>query len=161
MKSGLTVRADNAVAVLESLRQLSGMDVLVGIPEDKAGREDGSPINNAELGYLHSTGATVEIDGTTVTLPPRPFLDMGIEDSKPRTTAHLKAAATAARYDQMEPAIIAEEIAADTDRLVRIIDALSEGDWGRSGTRDGREFTVEFLLRYLLHDVEHHWYDVS
>ena len=25
----------------------------------------------------------------------------------------------------------------------------------------GREFTVEFLLRYLLHDVEHHWYDVS
>ena len=35
------------------------------------------------------------------------------------------------------------------------------GDWGRSGTRDGREFTVEFLLRYLLHDVEHHWYDVS
>jgi hypothetical protein len=45
------------------------MDVLVGIPEDKAGREDGSPINNAELGYLHSTGATVEIDGTTVTLP--------------------------------------------------------------------------------------------
>jgi hypothetical protein len=69
MKSGLTVRADNAVAVLESLRQLSGMDVLVGIPEDKAGREDGSPINNAELGYLHSTGATVEIDGTTVTLP--------------------------------------------------------------------------------------------
>ena len=47
----------------------------------------------------------------------------------------------------MEPAIIAEEIAADTDRLVRIIDALSEGDWGRSGTRDGREFTVEFLLR--------------
>jgi hypothetical protein len=100
MKSGLTVRADNAVAVLESLRQLSGMDVLVGIPEDKAGREDGSPINNAELGYLHSTGATVEIDGTTVTLPPRPFLDMGIEDSKPRTTAHLKAAATAALEGQ-------------------------------------------------------------
>jgi hypothetical protein len=61
----------------------------------------------------------------------------------------------------MEPAIIAEEIAADTDRLVRIIDALEPEDWGRSGTRDGREFTVEFLLRYLLHDVEHHWYDVS
>jgi hypothetical protein len=72
-----------------------------------------------------------------------------------------EAAAVAARYDQMEPAIIAEEIAADTDRLVRIIDALEPEDWGRSGTRDGREFTVEFLLRYLLHDVEHHWYDVS
>lgn len=95
MKSGLTVRTDNAESVLESLRQLSGMDVLVGIPKDKAARED-SPISNAELGYLHSTGATVEIDGETVTLPPRPFLDMGIEDSKPRTTDKLKGAAVAA-----------------------------------------------------------------
>lgn len=95
MKNGLTVRADNAAAVLESLRQLTGMDVLVGIPADKAARE-GSAINNAELGYLQSTGATVEIDGQTVTLPPRPFLDMGIEDTKPRTTEHLKAAARAA-----------------------------------------------------------------
>lgn len=96
MKSGVTIIADNAGAVLESLRQLSGMDVLVGIPEDKSAREDGSPITNAELGYLHSTGATIEIDGATITLQPRPFLDMGIEDSKPRTTAHLKAAAIAA-----------------------------------------------------------------
>lgn len=95
MKSGLKVRVDNAASVLESLRQLSGMDVLVGIPADKAARDDSS-INNAELGYIHSTGGTVEIDGETVTLPPRPFLDMGIEDSKPRTTAYLKTAATAA-----------------------------------------------------------------
>lgn len=104
LKSGLTVRTDNAASVLESLRQLSGMDVLVGIPEDKAARE-GSPISNAELGYLHSTGATVEIDGETVTLPPRPFLDMGIEDSKPRTIAHLKAAATAALEGKTDAAM--------------------------------------------------------
>ncbi|EAA7932883.1 hypothetical protein ID86_26305 [Salmonella enterica subsp. enterica] len=121
-KSGLTVRADNAVSVLESLRQLSGMDVLVGIPEDKAGREDGSPINNAELGYLHSTGATVEIDGTTVTLPPRPFLEMGIEDSKPRTTSHLKAAAIAALEGQTEAAMreleSAGQIARDAAKAV-------------------------------------------
>lgn len=95
LKSGLTVRADNAESVLKSLRQLSGMDVLVGIPEDKAARQ-GSPISNAELGYLHSTGATVEIDGETVTLPPRPFLDMGIEDSRDKTTERLKLAAQAA-----------------------------------------------------------------
>lgn len=100
-KSGLTVRTDNAVSVLESLRQLSGMDVLVGIPADKTAR-DGSPISNAELGYLQSTGATVEIDGTTVTLPPRPFLDMGIEDSTPRTTTHLRAAATAVLGDSLK-----------------------------------------------------------
>lgn len=92
MKSGLTVTTDNADAVLASLAKLSGMDVLVGIPEGNAAREDGQ-LNNAEIGYLQSTGATVEIDGTTVTLPPRPFLDIGIEDTQERTTAHLKAAA--------------------------------------------------------------------
>lgn len=72
-----------------------------------------------------------------------------------------EAAAIAARYSELDPAIVAEEIAADTDRLTRIIDALAPADWGRSGHRDGREFTAEYLLRYLLHDVEHHWHDVA
>lgn len=93
MKSGLTINTDNAAAILDALKELSGRDVLVGIPADKAPREDGAPLNNAELGYLQSTGATIEIDGHTVTLPPRPFLDMGIEDSRTVTTEHLKAAA--------------------------------------------------------------------
>lgn len=122
MKSGLTVRADNASAVLEALRELSGIDVLVGIPEDKSGREDGSSMNNAELGYLQSTGATVEIDGVTVTLPPRPFLDMGIEDSKPRTIEHLKAAATAALEGNTSAALLqlesAGQIARDASKAV-------------------------------------------
>lgn len=95
MRSGLTVRADNAASVLAALKKLSRMDVLVGIPADKAQREDGEKLNNAEIGYLQSTGATIQLDGTTVTLPPRPFLDMGIENTKPRTIEYLKAAATA------------------------------------------------------------------
>lgn len=122
MKSGLTIRADNAAGVLESLRTLSGMDVLVGIPADKAAREDGSPVNNAELGYLHSTGATVEIDGQTVTLPPRPFLEMGIEDSKPQTTALLRKAATAALEGKTDAALLelesAGQIARDAAKAV-------------------------------------------
>lgn len=95
MKSGLTVTKDNSVDVLSALREISGMDVLVGVPASSASRE-GSTLNNAEIGYLQSTGATIEIDGAVVTLPPRPFLDMGIEDTKPRTMAHLKAAALSA-----------------------------------------------------------------
>ncbi|CAM7713018.1 MULTISPECIES: hypothetical protein [Enterobacteriaceae] len=94
MKSGLTIREDNYSSVLDALKQLSGTDVLVGIPAGPP-RED-SPLSNAEIGYLQSTGATVEIDGDTVTLPPRPFLDMGIEDSRDKTTARLKLAAQAA-----------------------------------------------------------------
>ncbi|MGU3521578.1 hypothetical protein ACLBW2_00525 [Enterobacteriaceae bacterium C23F] len=127
MKSGVTVTQDNAQSVLESLRQLSGMDVLVGIPADKAGREDGSKLNNAEIGYLQSTGATIEIDGTTVTLPPRPFLDMGIEASKPRTTEHLKAAAIAALDGKKDAALreleSAGQIARDASKAV-----ISSGD---------------------------------
>jgi hypothetical protein len=96
------------------------MDVLVGIPEDKAGREDGSPINNAELGYLHSTGATVEIDGTTVTLPAS-FSGYGDRGFKTRTTAHLKAAATAAlegRLKQQRELESAGQIARDAAKAV-------------------------------------------
>lgn len=105
MRSGLTVRADNAAAVLESLKKLSGMDVLVGIPAEKATREDGETLNNAEIGYLQSTGATVQLNGTTVTLPPRPFLDMGIENTKSRTIEYLKAAATSALEGNTESAM--------------------------------------------------------
>ncbi|WP_158780602.1 hypothetical protein [Pantoea sp. BAV 3049] len=116
MKSGLKVGTDKASDILESLRKLTGMDVLVGIPADKAQREDGSPLNNAELGYLHSTGATVQIDGATVTLPPRPFLDIGIEDTKPRTTAHLKAAAVAALEGDADGALMGLESAGQIAR---------------------------------------------
>lgn len=94
MKSGLTIREDNYSVVLDALKQLSGTDVLVGIPAGPP--RDDAPLSNAELGYLQSTGATVEIDGDIVTLPPRPFLDMGIEDSRDKTTARLKLAAQAA-----------------------------------------------------------------
>ena len=120
MKSGLTITTDNAESVLESLRQLSGMDVLVGIT-DGPKRED-APLTNAELGYLQSTGATVEIDGEVVTLPPRPFLDMGIEDSRTRTTACLKAAAEAALDGKQDAAVSqlekAGQIARDASKAV-------------------------------------------
>lgn len=89
--SGVKIRADNAASVLAGLDRLSKMDVLVGIPEGPQ-RED-APLSNAQLGYLQATGATVEIDGSVVTLPPRPFLDIGIEDSQAVTTQHLESAA--------------------------------------------------------------------
>ncbi|MEB5973490.1 hypothetical protein MXF20_15530 [Pantoea dispersa] len=115
MKSGLSIRSDNAASVLEALKELTSMDVLVGIPASNAARED-SPLNNAEIGYLQSTGATIEIDGVTVTLPPRPFLDMGLEDTKPRTTAHLKAAARAVLDGDSSAAMIELESAGQIAR---------------------------------------------
>lgn len=128
MKSGVKVTADNAESVLAALKELSGMDVLVGIPEGNAPREEGK-LNNAEIGYLQSTGATVEIDGEIVTLPPRPFLDIGIEDTRERTTAHLRSAAAlalegnaAGAHKELERAGIiasdgAKKVISDGDRL--------------------------------------------
>jgi len=161
MKSGITVGADNAASILSSLRQLSGMDVLVGIPEDKAARDDGSPMSNAELGYLHSTGATVEIDGETVTLPPRPFLEMGIEDSKPRTTEHLKTAAVAALGGKPEAALreleSAGQIARDAakgvigagDRLHPLSDKTLERRRAEGLPGDKPLYAHGFLLRSI------------
>jgi hypothetical protein len=120
MKSGLTVTTDNADSVLASLAKLSGMDVLVGIPEGNAAREDGAVkqrgnglsaitgSNNSDPehtttiyrqvdanGDLKNDGRFVKasksnlatthtVPAQTVTLPPRPFLDLGIEDSETR-----------------------------------------------------------------------------
>ncbi|MEQ1966243.1 hypothetical protein ABLA30_04165 [Xenorhabdus nematophila] len=93
MMSGVKITTDNAAAVLAALHRLTNMEALVGIPSSKAHRDKGEDLNNAEIGYLQSTGGTVRLGGKTVTLPPRPFLEMGIEDTKPITTEHLKAAA--------------------------------------------------------------------
>ncbi|MFT3900570.1 MAG: DinB family protein [Gordonia sp. (in: high G+C Gram-positive bacteria)] len=71
------------------------------------------------------------------------------------------AAAVAARYNDQDPAIVAEEISADGERLARLVVGIDDDGWERAGTRDGQEFTAEYLLRYLVHDVVHHRDDVD
>ena len=45
--------------------------------------------------------------------------------------------------------------------LIRI-DAIEPNEWSRPGTRsNGSRFTVETLVRYALHDLLHHQWDVS
>ncbi|GAB7197655.1 hypothetical protein [Dickeya oryzae] len=95
MKSGVMVSVDNSDAILKALKEIGNRDVLVGIPSDRATRDDGMEINNAELGYIHSYGATIRIRSYTITLPPRPFLDLGIQAVRDETLALLKRAATA------------------------------------------------------------------
>ncbi|SAQ27909.1 phage protein [Klebsiella oxytoca] len=162
MKSGLTVREDNYAGVLDALKQLSGTDVLVGISADKAQRDDGGPLNNAEIGYLQSTGATVEIDGETVTLPPRPFLDMGIEDSRDKTTARLKLAAQAALDGNVGMAEqhleVAGQIARDAAKAVigagdRLI-PLSEKTKAKR-RRNGQDFKPLYDHGFLLRAINY------
>lgn len=202
MKSGLTVRVDNAASILESIKKLSGMDVLVGIPEGNAAREDGAPFNNAELGYLHSTGATIlipehtttiyrqvdangdlknggrfvkakksniatthTVEAQVVTLPPRPFLDIGIEDTRERTTEHLKAAAglalegnTAGAQKELERAGIiasdgAKKVISDGDRLQSLSEKTLQARRAQGLPGDKPLYAHGYLLRSITYVV--------
>lgn len=90
MKSGLTVKRDAMADIMKSLHALTGQDVLVGVPSDRAERKDpGQPVNNAEIGYWQEFGAP------GANIPARPHLVPGIERAKPEISAQLRAAAVA------------------------------------------------------------------
>lgn len=84
------ITKDRVPAMLKAVRDLVKQEVLVGIPSENAGRDEGAPINNAELGYLHEYGAPA------ANIPARPFLVPGVEGAESKFTPHLKAAAQAA-----------------------------------------------------------------
>lgn len=86
MKSGLTVRADKAQSVLDSLRTLTRKDVLVGIPEDENAREEGE-FGNAAIGYINENGSPAQ------NIPARPHLKPGVTSVQDQALMHLKAAA--------------------------------------------------------------------
>lgn len=104
--------------ILEALKKLSEDELLVGVSADTAGDGRGEDINNAELAYIHTNGVraagmkaetdkAVE-DGTPYPLalqayikehgspayrvPPRPFLEPGIEKHLDMVKGGMKAA---------------------------------------------------------------------
>lgn len=89
MASGLRTVTDNMASVMKSINSLVSKDVLVGIPAGPV-REDGEPITNAELGYVHEFGSPIS------NVPARPFLIPGIQDVQPQIAEQFRAAAVAA-----------------------------------------------------------------
>ena len=72
------------------------------------------------------------------------------------------ATAIAERYNEQDPAEVATELADAASALAAAFDAVSIAGWQRVGRRsDGAEFTVSSLSKYLLHDLEHHRWDVA
>jgi DinB superfamily len=66
------------------------------------------------------------------------------------------------RYGDQDPGVVSDELAAAADQFARHIDAIQPNEWSRPGTRsNGSRFTVETLVRYGLHDLLHHEWDVS
>jgi hypothetical protein len=116
-KSGVKVVRDDVAKMMKSLDRLMGLDVLVGIPSDKASRDDDGPLNNAQIGYIQTYGSTIQVPekeasvnrrngkfskakkatSTTshtvpaheIVIPPRPFLEPGVVNAEPKTTPRL------------------------------------------------------------------------
>jgi hypothetical protein len=64
-------------------------------------------------------------------------------------------------YQELDPATVADELAAAGTRLAEAFDAVPESAADRSGRRsNGSVFTILTLARYLLHDDLHHLHDV-
>jgi hypothetical protein len=88
---GVSVSQDRTKKLLESLKSLSKIDVLVGIPEENGSREGGK-ITNAELAFIHTKGSPLK------GIPARPFVEPAIEDSEnsEMISVELRKVATAA-----------------------------------------------------------------
>lgn len=75
IKLGLSKKKDLTPVLLKSVKLLTERQVLVGVPDVKADRED-KGINNAALAYIHDQGSPAQ------NIPARPFLGPGIKDAK-------------------------------------------------------------------------------
>jgi hypothetical protein len=79
-------------AVQEAISELKRHEVLIGIPEDASGRNDakGTPVNNAELLFIHTNGSPAR------GIPARPVLEPAIKNDGARVAEMLGKAIDAA-----------------------------------------------------------------
>lgn len=118
-KSGLEIIKDITAEVLSKLESLPLKDVLVGVPNAKAGRKDeeSGHINNALIGYINEYGAP------EMNIPARPHLIPGIRDARDDITEYLEQAGKAAldgRTESVDRALNAAGLVAQTAVKKRI-----------------------------------------
>ncbi len=66
------------------------------------------------------------------------------------------------RYGEQNPALVRTELMVAFGQFAQRVETVEPRQWSRPGTRsNGSRFTVETLIRYSLHDVRHHLWDVS
>jgi hypothetical protein len=70
------------------------------------------------------------------------------------------ATAIAERYAEQDPAVVADELAAEAEQTAAAFAAVEPFQLENRGLRsDGSGFTVDSLARYFLHDALHHLWD--
>lgn len=83
------ITKDGVPALLKAIRDLASKEVLVGIPDVAAGRDDEDAISNAEIGYLMETGSPSQ------NIPERPHLVPGVEAARDKIEKRMRAGANA------------------------------------------------------------------
>jgi hypothetical protein len=81
-KSGVVKTVDNFKKLMQGVEALTGTVVMVGVPDDKAGRREGE-ITNAGLAYVHDKGAPA------ARIPARPFMEPGVKNVQKEITDEL------------------------------------------------------------------------
>ena len=81
----ITVKKDNTKELLKKLESMKNFDLLVGVPQDEAEREEGE-ITNAQLMFIHSEGSPVR------NIPPRPVIDITLKEEKEKINQKFKKA---------------------------------------------------------------------
>ena len=65
------------------------------------------------------------------------------------------------RYAEQDPRVVAAELEVAVTSLLLQLAAIPDGAWDRPALRsNGSRFTLETLVRYLVHDPVHHAFDV-
>ena len=82
----------NLSGIRKAMKALTRQDVLIGVPADESGREEGDGLNNAELSYIHEFGTE---DGR---IPPRPHLVPGVKKAQADIADALENAASRALH---------------------------------------------------------------
>jgi hypothetical protein len=78
------VTRDNVPAVLKSIQDMVGTQLLIGVPAADPERRGDEAINNASIGYIQETGSPAN------NLPARPFLVPGVAAVQGPALAMLK-----------------------------------------------------------------------
>ena len=70
--------------------------------------------------------------------------------------------AIAERYEEQDAMIVVDDLGQAAELLATRLDGLSSEEWLRPGRRsDGASFTVDSIVRYMIHDPTHHIWDVT
>jgi hypothetical protein len=70
-------------------------------------------------------------------------------------------AAAERRYNDDDPAAVAEALAANAERLAATTEAVGDDGWARVGMRGDEERTVLFTARRTVHEGNHHLLDIG